>query len=151
MDIEPRRRVGPSEKLYGYFGVGGYQEPIYDDPLLQPPFALRARRRRRLRAVARRRALLRKRLRNLLRGLNSTGDRLRPDTLYGALPTVPGEEGVLPLAEDQFEGSYVAISGRPGKRVLHIVNGRCKPNTVFFFTLVSNAVKNLSKINVHDN
>ena len=40
------------------------------------------------------------------------------------LPTVPGEEGVLPLAEESFQGSYVAVSGRPGQRTVHIVNGR---------------------------
>jgi len=39
------------------------------------------------------------------------------------LPTVPGQEGVLPLAEDTFEGSYVAVS-KPGKGTVHIVNGR---------------------------
>jgi len=42
------------------------------------------------------------------------------------LPTVPGEEGVIPLAEDSFEGSYVAVSGRPGERTVHIVNGKDK-------------------------
>ena len=48
------------------------------------------------------------------------------DILYlaTALPTVPGEEGVVPLDASKFEGSYVAISGRPGKRVLHVINGR---------------------------
>ena len=40
------------------------------------------------------------------------------------LPTVPGEEGVLPLNENSFEGSYVAVSGRPGQRTVHVVNGR---------------------------
>jgi hypothetical protein len=40
------------------------------------------------------------------------------------LPTVPGQEGVLPLAENSFEGSYVAVSGRPGQRTVHVVNGR---------------------------
>ena len=40
------------------------------------------------------------------------------------LPTVPGEEGVLPLNENTFEGSYVAVSGRPGQRTVHVVNGR---------------------------
>ena len=37
---------------------------------------------------------------------------------------MPGEEGVVPIDASQFEGSYVAISGRPGKRVLHVINGR---------------------------
>ena len=40
------------------------------------------------------------------------------------LPTVPGEQGVLPLGENSFEGSYVAVAGRPGERTVHIVNGR---------------------------
>lgn len=47
--------------------------------------------------------------------------KLRPIDL---LPTVPGQEGVVPLREDSFEGSYVAVSGRPGQRTLHVVNGK---------------------------
>lgn len=39
------------------------------------------------------------------------------------LPTVPGQEGVLPIAEDTFEGSYVAVS-KPGKGAVHIINGK---------------------------
>jgi hypothetical protein len=30
----------------------------------------------------------------------------------------------LPLPESSFEGSYVAVSGRPGERTVHIVNGK---------------------------
>ena len=44
-----------------------------------------------------------------------------PPTLYNCI--FSGEEGVIPLAEDSFEGSYVAVSGRPGERTVHIVNG----------------------------
>lgn len=31
---------------------------------------------------------------------------------------------MLPLPENSFEGSYVAVSGRPGERTVHIVNGK---------------------------
>ena len=47
-----------------------------------------------------------------------------PPTLYNCI--FSGEEGVIPLAEDSFEGSYVAVSGRPGERTVHIVNGKDK-------------------------
>ena len=50
------------------------------DPLLGPLLPS-VRRRRRLQAAQRRR-ILRNRLRNLLLGLNTSGDRLRPDTLF---------------------------------------------------------------------
>ena len=33
-------------------------------------------------------------------------------------------QGVLPLPENSFEGSYVAVAGRPGERTVHIVNGK---------------------------
>jgi hypothetical protein len=36
------------------------------------------------------------------------------------LPAVAGD----PLPDNSFEGSYVAVSGRPGERTVHIVNGR---------------------------
>jgi len=65
-------------------------------------------------------ALLRERpglLRRLLR-------RRLVKKIVPVLPTVPGQEGVLPIREDSFEGSYVAVSGRPGQRAVHIVNGR---------------------------
>ena len=70
------------------------------------------------------RALLRERpglLRRLLRRQRRKKLRPRPVAL---LPTVPGQEGVVPLREDSFEGSYVAVSGRPGQRTLHVVNGK---------------------------
>ena len=66
-----------------------FQEPVYNplalgpvpDPLLAIAGSgpLPPRRRRRLSA---RRRILRKRLRNLLLGLNTSGDRIRPDTLF---------------------------------------------------------------------
>ena len=133
IDLEPRLR-SKSENLYGNFELGGYADAGLDygdsDLLLEDGlFARRRRRRRLLLRAARRRAIMRRRLRNLLLGYNATGDRLRPDALglrgvKTYLPTVPGEEGVVPLDADQFEGSYVAISGRPGQRTLHVVNGR---------------------------
>ena len=30
----------------------------------------------------------------------------------------------MPIAESSFEGSYVAVAGRPGERTVHIVNGK---------------------------
>ena len=54
--------------------------------------------------------------------INFVKRRLR-QRIVPVLPTVPGQEGVLPLAEDTFEGSYVAFS-KPGKGTVHIVNGR---------------------------
>jgi hypothetical protein len=54
--------------------------------------------------------------------INFVKRRLR-QRIVPVLPTVPGQEGVLPLAEDTFEGSYVAVS-KPGKGTVHIVNGR---------------------------
>ena len=54
--------------------------------------------------------------------INFVKRRLRQQ-IVPVLPTVPGQEGVLPLAEDTFEGSYVAVS-KPGKGTVHIVNGR---------------------------
>ena len=40
------------------------------------------------------------------------------------VPVLPGGHiGGLP-AESSFEGSYVAVAGRPGERTVHIVNGR---------------------------
>ena len=54
--------------------------------------------------------------------INIVKRRLR-QRIIPVLPTVPGQEGVLPLAEDTFEGSYVAVS-KPGKGTVHIVNGR---------------------------
>jgi len=39
------------------------------------------------------------------------------------VPVVPAIAGD-PLPENSFEGSYVAVAGRPGERTVHIVNGR---------------------------
>ena len=41
------------------------------------------------------------------------------------VPVLPGGHHIAGLpAESSFEGSYVAVAGRPGERTVHIVNGR---------------------------
>ena len=65
------------------------------------------------------------RLRRLLRQLGKSG-RKRP-FLRKAVPVLPlpvGDEDSLNADETSFEGSYVAVSGRPGSRTVHVVNGR---------------------------
>ena len=69
--------------------------------------------------------MLNRRLRRLLRALGSSG-RKRP-FLTQTVPILPLPEGDgkgLKPDESTFEGSYVAVSGRPGSRTVHVVNGR---------------------------
>jgi len=68
-----------------------------------------------------RRDRLRRILRKLLRGQNEVAV---PVPVPVPVPSVPGEEEVHHLDSNSFEGSYVAISGRPGERTVHAVNGR---------------------------
>ena len=60
-----------------------------------------------------------------MRELGKSG-RKRP-FLRKAVPVLPlpiGDEDPLKADETSFEGSYVAVSGRPGSRTVHVVNGR---------------------------
>ena len=81
-----------------------------------PPVVARPNRKRKLlNAILRERpALLRRLLRRKLK-----------QKIVPALPALrPAKpESVLP-AENGLEGSYVAVSGRPGQRTVHIVNGQ---------------------------
>ena len=100
-------------------GVTPIGAPVVPAPPVQTALAVVPRPSKKGRLL---RALLRERpglLRRLLR--RQRRKKLRPVDL---LPTVPGQEGVVPLREDSFEGSYVAVSGRPGQRTLHVVNGK---------------------------
>ena len=100
-------------------GVTPIGAPVVPAPPVQTALAVVPRPSKKGRLL---RALLRERpglLRRLLR--RQRRKKLRPVDL---LPTVPGQEGVVPLREDSFEGSYVAVSGRPGQRTVHVVNGR---------------------------
>ena len=40
------------------------------------------------------------------------------------LPLPVGDQGAVEPDESTFEGSYVAVSGRPGSRTVHVVNGK---------------------------
>ena len=66
-----------------------------------------------------------RRLRRLLRELGTSG-RKRP-FLTQTVPILPlpvgGKEPLKP-DESTFEGSYIAVSGKPGSRTVHVVNGR---------------------------
>ena len=60
-----------------------------------------------------------------MRRLGKTG-RKRP-FLTQSVPILPlpvGDKGTINPDETSFEGSYVAVSGRPGSRTVHVVNGR---------------------------
>ena len=108
-------------QLIFFFSVGvtPIGAPVVPAPPVQTALAVVPRPSKKGRLL---RALLRERpglLRRLLR--RQRRKKLRPVDL---LPTVPGQEGVVPLREDSFEGSYVAVSGRPGQRTLHVVNGK---------------------------
>ena len=66
-----------------------------------------------------------RRLKRLLRALGTSG-RKRP-FLTKTVPILPlpvGDEEPLKPDESTFEGSYIAVSGRPGSRTVHVVNGR---------------------------
>ena len=84
-------------------------------PVARPPLVARPNRKRKLlNAILRERpALLRRLLRRKLK-----------KKIVPLLPALrPAKESVLP-AENGLEGSYVAVSGRPGQRTVHIVNGQ---------------------------
>lgn len=117
-----RKKINDIKKAsYFTVGVTPIGAPVVPVRPLQPAPVLAVEPRPRRKGLLLR-ALLRERpglLRRLLR--RQRRKKLRPIDL---LPTVPGQEGVVPLREDSFEGSYVAVSGRPGQRTLHVVNGK---------------------------
>ena len=49
---------------------------------------------------------------------------LRPRVRPAVLPVPVAPVGVTHGGSDGFEGSYVAVSGRPGEETIHAVNGR---------------------------
>ena len=62
----------------------------------------------------------------MLRQLGGNSGRKRTflTKVVPVLPLPVGDEGTVEPDESTFEGSYVAVSGRPGSRTVHVVNGR---------------------------
>ena len=76
----------------------------------------------------------------MLRQLGGNSGRKRPflSKIVPVLPLPVGDTGTVEPDESTFEGSYIAVSGRPGSRTVHVVNGRGGVNlagtgTVMFF------------------
>ena len=76
----------------------------------------------------------------MLRQLGGNSGRKRPflSKIVPVLPLPVGDKGTVEPDESTFEGSYIAVSGRPGSRTVHVVNGRGGVNlagtgTVMFF------------------
>ena len=62
----------------------------------------------------------------MLRQLDGNSGRKRPflTKIVPVLPLPVGDQGAIEPDETTFEGSYVAVSGRPGSRTVHVVNGK---------------------------